>query len=156
MSTQTPLNSLSSLTSHAARHVAGGLGGTLFREVPVRTPRESYRATEQALARARTHLISLQRPDGHWCAELQGDSILESEFILLKFILEQDHDPNLPLIANYLRSLQEADGGWAMYPGGKADLSGTVKAYFALKLMGDDPASPHMIAARTESTPPNI
>jgi len=148
VSSQTPFDSLSSLTTHAARHVAGGLGGTLFREVPLRTPRESYRAAEHALARARTHLVSLQRPDGHWCAELQGDSILESEYILLKFILEQESDANLPLIANYLRSLQGADGGWAMYPGGKADLSGTVKAYFALKLMGDDPASPHMIAAR--------
>ena len=52
------------------------------------------------------------------------------------------------MIANYLRSLQQADGGWSMYPGGKADLSGTVKAYFALKLMGDDANSPHMRKAR--------
>ncbi len=37
-----------------------------------------------------------------------------------------------------------------MYPGGANDLSGTVKAYFALKLMGDDPAAPHMVAAREQ------
>src|SRR4029078_3272808 len=49
---------------------------------------------------------------------------------------------------NYLRSLQLPDGGWNMYPGGANDLAGTVKAYFALKLMGDDPDAPHMVAAR--------
>jgi len=151
---QTPLESLTQAIpvqpAHPPhRHPAGGLGGTVFREVPSRTPRESYRGAEHALAKAKAHLLSLQRLDGHWCGELQGDSILESEFILLKFILDQDDDDaNLPAIANYLRSLQGADGGWAMYPGGNADLSGTVKAYFALKLMGDDPAAPHMVAAR--------
>ena len=80
--------------------------------------------------------------------ELQGDSILESEYIMLKFFLEQENDPNLPLIANYLRSIQQADGGWSMFPGGNSDLSGTVKGYFALKLMGDDVNAPHMRAAR--------
>jgi squalene-hopene/tetraprenyl-beta-curcumene cyclase len=101
-----------------------------------------------ALTRAEAALIKLQHNDGYWCAELQGDSILESEYILLKFILGQEDDPRLPLIANYLRSLQQPDGGWAMYPGGKGDLSGTVKAYFALKLIGDLSDAPHMIRAR--------
>ncbi len=93
-------------------------------------------------------LLAKQDAAGFWCAELQGDSILESEYILTRFILDQENDPYLPLIANYLRSLQQPDGGWNMYPGGKADLSGTVKAYFALKLMGDDPNLPQMRKAR--------
>jgi squalene-hopene/tetraprenyl-beta-curcumene cyclase len=103
---------------------------------------------EHTFARAKAALIAKQKPEGYWVGELQGDSILESEYLLLKFILEQDEDPELPLIANYLRSLQQKDGGWNMYPGGAADLSGTVKAYFALKLMGDGPDAPHMKAAR--------
>ena len=102
---------------------------------------------EIALSNARTALLSKQATAGYWVGELQGDSILESEFILLKFILGQEADAELPLIANYLRKQQQADGGWAMYPGGKADVSGTVKAYFALKLMGDAIESPHMRAA---------
>jgi squalene-hopene/tetraprenyl-beta-curcumene cyclase len=102
---------------------------------------------DPALERAKEALIAKRHSDGYWCAELQGDSILESEYILLKFILGQEDDPDLPLIANYLRSLQQPDGGWNMYPGGANDLSGTVKAYFALKLMGDDPDAPHMVAA---------
>ncbi len=105
-------------------------------------------ALDRAIDRARQCLLDKQAADGYWCAELQGDSILESEYILTRFILDQEDDPRLSLIANYLRDLQQPDGGWSMYPGGKADLSGTVKAYFALKLMGDRPDAPHMRKAR--------
>jgi squalene-hopene/tetraprenyl-beta-curcumene cyclase len=105
-------------------------------------------AISQALAKARAHLLSLQKPDGHWCGELQGDSILESEFILLKWILGQQSDPSLVKIANYLRRIQMDNGGWNLFPGGPADISGTVKGYFALKLMGDDPGAPHMRRCR--------
>lgn len=103
---------------------------------------------EGAIEKAQTCLLEKQEKQGYWCAELQGDSILESEYILTKFILSHDNDPELPLIANYLRSLQQPDGGWNMYPGGKPDISGTVKAYFALKLMGDSVDAPHMAKAR--------
>jgi len=105
-------------------------------------------ALDAAIERAQACLIAKQAADGYWVGELQGDSILESEYILLKFILGQEADPDLVLMANYLRRLQNADGGWSLYPGGAADLSGTVKAYFALKLMGDDPSAPHLRKAR--------
>jgi squalene-hopene/tetraprenyl-beta-curcumene cyclase len=111
-------------------------------------PPEPARDLDHAIQMARAALLAKQDEKGFWCGELQGDSILESEYILTKFILSQDHDPELPLIANYLRSLQMPNGGWSMYPGGKADLSGTVKAYFALKLIGDAPDAPHMVKAR--------
>ena len=103
---------------------------------------------DAAIDRAADALLAKQHPDGYWVGELQGDSILESEYLLMKFILEQDADPDLPKIANHLRSLQNPDGGWSLYPGGPADVSGTVKAYFALKLCGDDPAAPHMVKAK--------
>lgn len=103
---------------------------------------------EAALDKARAHLLSLQKDDGHWVGELQGDSILESEYILLKWILGQEADPRLPRIANYLRRIQMPNGGWNLFPGGPADISGTVKGYFALKLMGDDPSAPHMVRSR--------
>ena len=104
-------------------------------------------AIDAAIDRAADALISKQHRDGYWVGELQGDSILESEYILLKWILGQEADPDLPLIANYLRSLQNADGGWSLYPGGPADISGTVKGYFALLLCGDDPQAEHMARA---------
>ena len=123
----------------------------IFKTIPTELPTGQLGMgtdVENALSNARTALLSKQHASGYWVGELQGDSILESEFILLKFILGQENDPELPLIANYLRKLQQPDGGWSMYPGGAADVSGTVKAYFALKLMGDDIESPHMRAAR--------
>ena len=39
----------------------------------------------------------------------------------------------------YLVEKQLPEGGWAMYPGGGVEISGSVKAYFALKLTGHDP-----------------
>lgn len=103
---------------------------------------------DAAIDRATEALLAKQAPGGWWVGELQGDSILESEYLLLKWILGQETDPELPRIANFLRRLQNADGGWSLYPGGPADLSGTVKAYFALKLMGDAADSEHLAKAR--------
>ncbi len=100
------------------------------------------------LEKAVDNLLAQQSPDGYWCAELEGDSILESEYLLLKWILGQEADPRLPKIASYLRSLQREDGAWVQYPGAKPDISATVKGYFALKLMGDDSSAPHMVKAR--------
>jgi len=116
---------------------------------PATTNGSLRRAADQALQQAIQCLLAQQAPEGHWCAELEGDSILQSEYILLKFITEQEDDPRLPKIANYLRKQQRAkDGAWVQYPGAKPDLSATVKAYFALKLMGDDVNAPHMTKAR--------
>lgn len=100
------------------------------------------------MVRAKAALLAKHAPEGYWVGELQGDSILQSEYILLKYIIRQENDPQLPRIATQLRRLQQSDGGWNMYPGGASDISGTTKGYFALKLMGDDPEAPHMRAAR--------
>ena len=79
-------------------------------------------------------------PGAHWCAELEGDSILSSEYLLMKVILEQESDPSdrtrLARIANHLRLTQRTDGpgagGWGQYPGSPPDISACVKAYVAL------------------------
>jgi squalene-hopene/tetraprenyl-beta-curcumene cyclase len=120
----------------------------------IETDREAFVAAHRKAVEA---LLSLQHGDGHWRGELQGDSILESEYLLMKFILGQEGEPMadgrpgamvLTRIAGYLRSLQRDDGGWGQYPGSGVDLSATVKAYMALKLMGDDPDDEHMARAR--------
>lgn len=111
---------------------------------------------ESALGRGIEALLSRQRPDGHWCGELEGDSILQSEYLLMKWILGQEREPladgsppeTLERIAAHLRAQQRLDGGWGQYPGSAVDLSATVKAYFALKLMGDAVDAPHMQRAR--------
>ncbi|MSR69921.1 MAG: squalene--hopene cyclase [Phycisphaerales bacterium] len=110
-----------------------------------------------ARAQAAAALCSLQRNDGHWCGELEGDSILQSEYLLMKWILSQEKSPMvdgrdgavvLGKITAYLRTQQRADGGWGQYPGSAACLSSTVKGYLALKLAGESADAPHMRRAR--------
>src|SRR5262249_26181337 len=50
--------------------------------------------------------------------------------------------------AEYILQKQLPSGGWAMYPGGTLEISGSVKAYFALKLAGHDCSSEPMQRAR--------
>jgi len=95
----------------------------------------SHSEVSAALSRATECLVSMQHQSGFWCGELEGDSILQSEYVLLKFIVEQENDPRLPQIANVLRKQQRpSDGAWIQYPGGKPDLSATVKAGHELRI----------------------
>ncbi|MFW6060231.1 MAG: squalene--hopene cyclase [Phycisphaeraceae bacterium] len=115
--------------------------------------RQLTNRARRALDAAMPRLLDRQHDDGHWCAELEGDSILQSEYILLKWILHQEDDPRLPKIAAYLRRQQQPDGAWVQYPAvpvgrGDIDISATVKGYLALKLLGDDPQADHMRKAR--------
>jgi squalene-hopene/tetraprenyl-beta-curcumene cyclase len=105
-------------------------------------------AVANAIAAARRYLLSLQRADGAWWGELEGDTILESEFILTMQFLGRVDDPRVGKAAEYIRRQQLPDGGWAIYPGGPAEVSASVKDYFVLKLVGDDPDAPHMARAR--------
>jgi squalene-hopene/tetraprenyl-beta-curcumene cyclase len=102
----------------------------------------------QAIDRTTSLLLSRQTFDGHWVGELQGDTILESEYLLLLAFLGRERDKNASKIAGYLLSQQLPEGGWNNYPGGPADLSVSVKAYFALKLAGHDPQADYMVRAR--------
>ncbi|HEY2910312.1 MAG TPA: squalene--hopene cyclase, partial [Gemmataceae bacterium] len=90
----------------------------------------------ETMERGRSRLLARQQPDGHWVGELQGDTILESEFILLLAFLGKTDDARIPLAANYLLQHQLPGGGWSNYPGGPAEISVSVKAYFALKIAG--------------------
>jgi squalene-hopene/tetraprenyl-beta-curcumene cyclase len=97
-----------------------------------------------AADRGRAGLLARQRPDGHWVGELEGDTILESEFVLLLAFLGRTDDPRIPGLAKYLLAKQLPGGGWPNYPGGPAELSVSVKAYFALKIAGHSADEPHM------------
>jgi squalene-hopene/tetraprenyl-beta-curcumene cyclase len=102
----------------------------------------------EAVRAAQRHLLSLQKADGHWCGELEGDTIVESEYLLTLHFLGRGHEPRARKAAAYIRGQQLPAGGWAVYPGGPPEVSASVKAYFVLKLMGDDPEAAHMVRAR--------
>ena len=102
----------------------------------------------RAIRRTRAWLLAQQDPAGFWCGELEGDTILESETILLLAFFGREHSDLARRCARYLLRQQLSGGGWAMYPGGGVDVSGSVKAYFALKLSGEDPGSEPLRRAR--------
>ena len=106
-------------------------------------------ALDAAVGRAKDALLRLQKPDGHWVFELEADATIPAEYIL--FVHYLGETPNLELerkIGVYLRRIQGEHGGWPLYHAGALDVSATVKAYFALKMIGDDPDAPHMVRAR--------
>jgi len=51
--------------------------------------------------------------------------------------------------ARYLRRTQGIEGGWPLFEGGAANVSASVKAYFALKMIGDEEGADH-ISGRAE------
>ena len=103
---------------------------------PVARPASRSSPARTALDRATAALLRLQARDGHWVGELQGDTILESEYIFLMAFLGREREDKCLRAARYILEQQQPSGGWSNYPGGPADLSVSVKAYFALKLTG--------------------
>jgi squalene-hopene/tetraprenyl-beta-curcumene cyclase len=104
-----------------------------------------------SVAKATDALLRAQKSDGHFVFELEADATIPSEYILLRHYLGEPDDLELERkIGAYLRRIQGEHGGWALYHGGDFDISATVKAYFALKMIGDSPDAPHMTRAREE------
>ena len=104
---------------------------------------------EDLIGRATQALLDQQRPDGHWVFELEADATIPSEYVLLVHYLAETSNLELERkIGAYLRRIQGEDGGWPLYHAGATDISATVKAYFALKMIGDPVQAPHMVRAR--------
>jgi squalene-hopene/tetraprenyl-beta-curcumene cyclase len=104
---------------------------------------------ESSIDSATLALLDYQRPDGHWVFELEADCTIPAEYVLLRHYLAEPVDAALEAkIAVYLRRVQGAHGGWPLVHEGAFDMSASVKAYFALKMIGDSLDAPHMLRAR--------
>jgi len=117
------------------------------------TPFEEAQASDDreidgVIEEARTWLADAQSADGHWAFELEADATIPAEYIFLNHFLGHVDDETEAKLANYLRGVQEAHGGWPLYHDGDFNMSASVKAYYALKMAGDDPDEPHMVRAR--------
>jgi len=93
-------------------------------------------------------LFSQQHEDGYWSGELEADTTLESDYILMHTLLGTGNQERFQKCANYILRHQNEDGGWPIYNGGPSNISASVKAYFGLKLAGYKPDHPALEKAR--------
>ncbi len=107
------------------------------------------RRAREALERTRAYFLRAQRPEGYWQGEVESNSTMEAEQIMLARFLGSDEGERIPRLAEDIRRRQFSDGSWRMYYGAPAgDLSTSIECYFALKLAGDGADAPHMVRAR--------
>ncbi|MDE2006598.1 MAG: squalene--hopene cyclase, partial [Rhodospirillales bacterium] len=105
-------------------------------------------ALDAAIAAATGALAARRHPDGHWDFPLEADATIPAEYVLLEHFLDRI-DPDLEArIGRDLRARQGMHGGWPLFAGGALDLSCSVKAYYALRCIGDPADAPHMARAR--------
>jgi squalene-hopene/tetraprenyl-beta-curcumene cyclase len=113
-------------------------------------------AAAEGVQQASDYLLNLQHPDGYWWGELTADTTLESDYILLQLFLHPPQEgawnpPTKSLVDKAVRSIlarQLPDGGFNIYPQGPAEVSATVKSYFALKVAGMPVDAPELSRAR--------
>jgi squalene-hopene/tetraprenyl-beta-curcumene cyclase len=106
----------------------------------------------EAIRRASQALLERQYAEGFWCADLTADTTLESDYILMEAWLHPAENgvwspPTAERIRKAVRSIlarQLPDGGFNIYPHGPAEVSASIKAYFALKLAGLSPDDPRL------------
>ena len=111
-------------------------------------PRMRDDALDATVRRAAAALKRQRQPDGHWVFELEADATIPAEYVLMEHFLDRIDAGLEAKIGTYLREIQGEHGGWPLFHDGAFNLSASVKAYFALKLIGDDPDAPHMRRAR--------
>ena len=131
-------------------------GARLFAVIPTMKPVTELNATDRACAqhgdnaldqhisRAVDALLADQRPDGHWLYQLEADATIPAEYVLLRHYLGERDTALESKIAVYLRRTRTAQGGWPLFADGPFNISASVKAYLALKAIGDAADAEHM------------
>lgn len=103
---------------------------------------------KNALRQAANYSSNRQHGDGHWVGELKSNATITAEYVMLRQALGLDLTADRNELVAWLLSDQNPDGSWALathYPG---DVSTSVEAYFALKLLNVQPDEPPMRKAR--------
>src|SRR5690349_10797964 len=101
-----------------------------------------------SIEKARDYLFAQQHKDGYWCGELEADTTLESDYIAIHTLLSTGDRQRMERAVPEIIRHQNHDGGWPIYKGGPSNISASVKAYLALKLMGYSADHPVLVKAR--------
>jgi hypothetical protein len=62
---------------------------------------------QESVRNGEAYLLDLQKPDGHWCGELEGDTILETA--ITRVIMVRVVFPIGPSLNEYLDTLIKTD-----------------------------------------------
>ena len=90
-----------------------------------------------------------KRKEGCYLYELEADTTIPSEYILLMHFIGEIN-VNLEIkIQKYILSKQNSDGGWPLFFDGESDISASVKAYYSLKLSGLEKNHESLVKAKT-------
>ena len=106
-------------------------------------------ALDNSIQSAQTYLLSLQTPEGYWWADLESNVSITAEAVLLHTLWETASDRPLKKIEKYLRSHQRDHGGWELFYNDGGDLSTSVEAYMALRLLSVPAADPALVKAKS-------
>ncbi|HEU5230320.1 MAG TPA: squalene--hopene cyclase [Ktedonobacteraceae bacterium] len=106
--------------------------------------RETEPQFKQALDRAVQWLLEQQHSEGWWCGELETNVTMTAEHVLLLRFLDLSLERLRDSTIRHILTHQREDGSWALYFDGPADLSTTIEAYVALKVLGVDPGNDAM------------
>jgi squalene-hopene/tetraprenyl-beta-curcumene cyclase len=110
--------------------------------------KQTVSRVKDAIAKSQNYLLSIQYPDGYWWAELESNVTITAEVVLLHKIWGTDQERPLHKVEAYLRSQQRDHGGWELFYGDGGELSTSVEAYMALKLLGVPETDAAMVKAR--------
>ena len=102
----------------------------------------------EAIAKSQGYLLSQQDPKGQWWGERESNVTITAETVLLHKIWGSEQGRNLHKVENYLRAEQRSHGGWELFYGDGGDLSTTVEAYMALRLLGVTETDPVLVLAK--------
>jgi len=105
-------------------------------------------SVKTAIARCQEYLLSLQKPEGYWWANLESNVTITAEGVLLYKIWGIESKIPLEKAKNYLLGEQRDHGGWELFYGDGGELSTSVEAYMALRLLGVSPDEPAMKRAK--------
>ncbi len=110
--------------------------------------RVKVKQVAQAIAASQEYLLSIQNPAGYWWAELESNVTITAEVVLLHKIWGTDKARPLHKVTAYLRQEQREHGGWELFYGDGGELSTSVEAYMALRLLGVPASDPALVRAR--------
>ncbi|KAH8747203.1 terpenoid cyclases/protein prenyltransferase alpha-alpha toroid [Diaporthe sp. PMI_573] len=103
----------------------------------------------ESINSARQYAAACMKTESHWSGEVRSNATITAEYVFLLYALQINLEPQRLALIRFLESEQrQSDGSWGIAPDSPGDVSVSIESYFALKLLGVDPASPQMTAGR--------